>query len=439
MRRGFVLGAIGLAFLANCTPRQALPTIAAEATGIPQIVATPSEVLAGPTDTVVAPRLTPTVGLPIAETGAAPDPTVSQVMVLQRQCDLDEPIQQDVLASASGLVVSTLDGQQAGISIVGADGFGQLQQLTTWEPGHLPLPIVSSTTDRIASQEFQPSGQSGTIELGVLYPPAMSHLAVSVENTTPAKFDRTEWLSEDEVLVPLPNDGDQARWLKWTVATSTQVIEEVTLPGLGQEMSKYSIPPVVDPTFQLVIYGCTTCGVAEYVTRSTSNGQVIWSFDSGQDWTYRTLPVWSPDGNLVALTGAKHAQSNWIWIISRTGEIVQEIELPEANQFLSAIEMQWSPDSKSLGFLLATPLAPPSVRLTLSVISLESKQAQDLCIEANPFYWAPDSSRIAFSSQLKPEDRSRIITIVNLVTREVTEIHDELGHRLWGWINLDGR
>ena len=140
----------------------------------------------------------------------------------------------------------------------------------------------------------------------------------------------------------------------------------------------------------------------------------------------RGTPVWSPNGQYVAVTSGPSL--NEILIYNRQGKEVDRIVLPTDISVTSFVD-NWSPDGKYLTFVR---LPDGGGAWTLAYYSLERKHVIDLCIPNDWLYWSPDGTKFAFTQIIGDE---KIVRIVDAATSEITSF-DGMGFTLAGWINL---
>lgn len=240
------------------------------------------------------------------------------------------------------------------------------------------------------------------------------------------------------MILPLENNKEIYEWVIWTPEENQERRISLQLDGIGDEVIRYGIAPVLDPIGELVIYPCEKCDGSEYMVKEVESGNNIWSIDLGIVPTvaYRGLPVWSPDGAYVAVTGGRSTKQNGLWIFDRNGEVVHNITLPDIDGVYAADALFWSPNSEILAFLRLSFDPQGNSKQTLAYLVINTGEVVDLCLnyQPNSAAWSLDSKMIAFipSGDNEAQNSVGIVDLegnVNFLPIDnVSEIH--------GWVLL---
>ena len=243
-----------------------------------------------------------------------------------------------------------------------------------------------------------------------------------------------QWLNETTLFTFLPNEdpyweGEIYYLFLWDVVTNQQITKTIRLEHIVPPIF-YHLNPVVDPQQQYIVYLCSEClaGKEGYVVKELETGETQWviPLESKPEIPNRGTPVWSPNGQYVAVTSGPSL--NEILIYNRQGKEVDRIVLPTDISVTSFVH-NWSPDGKYLTFVRALDGVEG---WALAYYSLESKHIIDLCISNSWLYWSPGGTKFAFTQIIGDE---KIVRIVDAATSEITSF-DGMGFTLAGWINL---
>jgi hypothetical protein len=408
-----------------------------------EIAATPGSIMtqaitptASATPQPSATPVTPTS----TEVAATPDINTT---IIQQQCAISDPILMDETEVAEGLLLrGTWEGQE-GIAVLGKDGLHQPLLFVPDSEGHLVWPYESPDKEWIAYTEmlFDKNDNTWFIEIIVWNPNRGEEIRKTFENIRFLAYDATlRWANDSQLIIPLENEEELFRWLVWSPFTDKQEMLSVELPGIGNHMSYFQVPPSLDPRLEFVAYPCEFCDEAEYAVKSKETGETAWLIDLGPkpSYAYRSPVIWSFDGEFVAIAGGRNLILNGLWIFNRQGELIHEIVLPDIGGIIAANLLNWSPNGEYLAFSRGSYNEEKEIVETLTYVSLSDGSVTDLCLDfsaAVPI-WSPDSTKIAFSQQIESSEQTRLISIVDIHSGDVVQLYDAEGHNLVGWITL---
>jgi dipeptidyl aminopeptidase/acylaminoacyl peptidase len=156
-------------------------------------------------------------------------------------------------------------------------------------------------------------------------------------------------------------------------------------------------------------------GAAKTASAATANsapGALVPTIDQSLEWKGAFNPKISPDGQRVVYEISK---TNWEDNAFERNLWIAEVASGAAHALTSAKKSSsnadWSPDGKWIAFLSDRPgqiSGTPEGKKQLYVISADGGEAQQLTKtenDVNTFAWAPDSKRLAFSTE-DPEPKT---------------------------------
>lgn len=376
----------------------------------------------------------------LSPTRIAMTPTVESASVIPTQLASDSvqcivPKQDEAQAAslASGLVATGTWGQAVGIGVLGTDGWSTPEFAIASSEFEV-VPSTSPKGEWLAYATFVGPTSSSSIEL------TAQRFSQSISQTTTISLDQpsmlilASWVNETQFAIPLEAQADAFTWIIWAPETNQQTQLTISLPDIGRTDRFEHIVPQLDPTLQMVVYACDGCASDEYRVRDTGTGNLLWSIDLGIGARLSTSPLWSPDGNYLAIMDTDNSTATGLLIFDRHGVIVYEYELPNVNGFVSAGNLQWSPNSQYLSFSRFLPDPVTQVRTTIALITMISGKLIDLCLDPGDYVWSPDSTMIATSSQIDTSSRARIVSIILPEAGAAYVFDDPKGHALQGWI-----
>lgn len=218
---------------------------------------------------------------------------------------------------------------------------------------------------------------------------------------------------------------------------NTGEIENINFPYSDEVYAKGGVADFrkgfvrYSPTVESVIYAVSPSALVlrNNEFRIWSSNTIAWARNTG---TNLSEPVWSPEGNLVALSqeddrGDLSTVEN-IFIVSTTGEDIRITDLKKKynNPFrLYISNITWSSDGEKIAFVAnVTQYAGSKTLSQLLVLDRLSGTLEDYCNPDtdNPYssgsfsyIWSPDSKYIATET-----------TIVDLENRQIYKIPDVL-------------
>jgi hypothetical protein len=410
------------------SPVQATATPIPAVTVVPPVVASVSATRAE-TSPTRSPTSSPTVTSQPSPT-PAPSPTVVRAESLRQSC-LSSPTQGTVPADVVAGIAAYgpwKDGRGTGVML--DDSFVRHGYFVYAATGQ-SLPFVSSDGKWIASYTIGSAVGAGPLTL------MATRLADRFESTVTfaslgfANPVLIGWADNSHIIVPLQNDGDTFKWLIWSPTTAETSTLAVDLPGTDQAILRTQQYPLPDPSLQLVIYPCLSCGRNQYQVVDTQNSKPVWGVEFGSEDGTWAQPAWSPDGKHVAVASPFGSAPAEMWIYNRSGLVMQTLQLAAENPFSAITNLSWSPDGQSMAFLLYGNAGDG--RANLGLYSLKDGQFTDLCLRTVAPYWSPDSSKLVSSFQVEPGKNARTLTVADLQSGLAYEMPDPSGHIIAGW------
>ncbi len=355
--------------LIACSPgieEQALETqpITSPTPGL-SATATPSQVPAStatqeviPTANVIPePNATPTALTPTVTPTATwvTDP----VTTVQQQCVTSDPILVHETETTEGLMLhGTWEGKE-GAAILGKEGLDKPLLFVPDPERQIVWPYESPDKEWVAYTEMLVDSNEDAwfIEIVVWNPDSNEKIRTTFEGVKFLPYDATlRWINNDQLIIPLQNEGELFRWLVWSPFSGEEEILSVELDGIGNQMERFRNPPVLDPFLEMVVYPCEFCDEGEYAVKNIVSGETMWFIDLGPEpsHVHRSSASWSPDGRFVTVIGGKFL--NQLLFLNREGEKSYEITLPVLDDpgGLVIFTRTWSPNSEYLAFLRVT-------------------------------------------------------------------------------------
>lgn len=207
-----------------------------------------------------------------------------------------------------------------------------------------------------------------------------------------------------------------------------------------------TIFPVVDPLLQYVTYPCyneSVCGETDYRVQDIVTGEMIWSIDNTAISPFSfplSTPIWSPDGQYLAVFGRQESYSSNLMIFDRTGKMIQEITFN--NLGTGGGVSNWSPDGNKILFPLSRLEENNQFHVTLAYLDLENGITYDSCIaNIQKFYWSPDSksavAEYVDNSSGEITEWSHNIVIFDTTSGDVLKIFESSSpDHLLGWVEF---
>jgi len=138
--------------------------------------------------------------------------------------------------------------------------------------------------------------------------------------------------------------------------------------------------------------------------------KILWRSDE----TYDNIPIWSPDGTMVAIYGnfetIDHDTLGQLLIVGQDGQLISATGITQIDSFTFK-NFSWSPNSQYIAaWMMLNPNKNDSVtNKNLVLMDVEKRQLAYLCIESEYTYyypfippvWSPDNQFVAISVERK--------------------------------------
>lgn len=411
---------------------------------------TPTLTTAIPTLTVTKETLTPTITpttVPSPTPMPSPSPIVESGAEVESRCgEMTNNLQETALDLWEGIVIESELNSLDGTIFLGSDGAES--PAFNWPLAeHGWKTSVSPDGLWLSYFESNFSTEPTTIEIFVKNP------QTGQEFTSEIAYEGIEeiegWLNNSQLFAnSLPKMTEQFSIFTWSPFNNEEVFISVELTGFGfHDGSTVNVPimPVIDPLLEFIIYPCySSCQDNEYFVKKLDTDEISWAIDIEEplpkEW--RGHPVWSPDGQYIALVGNGFYRD--ILIFDRNGTEIAEIQLPDPTDSGAASDLFWSPDSKYLGFRRFSLDPEGEPKVSLAYYDLENKSIIDLCIDvyssSSLMHWSPDSSSIAYVTSPNPladvEDRILEGYVIDIDSGDYSKFHEAEGNEwdfLVGW------
>jgi hypothetical protein len=307
----------------------------------------------------------------------------------------------------AGIVIESTRNDQDGSAILGVDGaespaFVWPTAQQGWQTA------VSPDGHQLAYFDSDFTTEPTTIEISVL------ELETEQIYQTRIAYEGIEemdgWLNNTQLFATsLPVMTEQLSLVTWSPFSNEEEVFAVELTGFGfhdtSTTANAPTMPVIDPLLEFAIYPCyLSCGGSEYFVKNLDTNEIVWAIDMEEPFPEgRAIPMWSPDGQYIAVVGNNRYQD--ILIFNRGGIKIAEIPLPEPTRLAGASGLFWSPDSKYLGFRRHSLDADRNTKQSLALYYLENEVIIDLCVDPSTpsqMYWSPDSTKIAYVTSPDP-------------------------------------
>lgn len=400
------------------------------------------------------PLLIPTITLPLSEPiTSLPDPTITPLLTrtsppteippteILLRCPETQPIISNNLKTANGVLLKNLIQRQ--IAILGDEGFNAPFWLSQPDQviSSLPEPSINGQWLAYISYEIATPEK---ITVHVFNPTTRTEFAQLFNATvTPTLGRLLSWTSNTQIVVLANQRGLGFDWIIWNPFSNETKSFSTNLIDLGETIDKYYIYPVFDPQIEFITYLCEFCGNAEYRVRNIITGKNEWVIDLIPEppyGYYRMTPVWSPQGELIAVGGHRGNQINGLWVFNRQGQIVYDMAIPTDTFDIAILGLAWSPNGQYLAFQRRFDLPGGHLGAALSYLDIETGKIFDLCQDLSAIrgnlVWSPDSTRLAYFAGM--EGSGQRLTIVDIFSGETTQLIDPEGNYiLTGWMDIN--
>jgi hypothetical protein len=190
---------------------------------------------------------------------------------------------------------------------------------------------------------------------------------------------QVRWLDNERVLLDTAETDDDGSLLLVNPFTYEQRIIANELPMLytynGVNGPLWRVE--YSPDLEWVAY----LNIDSIIVRDIVTKQTLWQSTGGDGGK----PVWSPDGQQVAVISLEDGQ---LYLVSRSGEA--KPVLPDGISKHALPPLSWSPDGQSIAFWNND---------SLTLYSKQNNQVVDLCVPGNKYarllpVWSPDGQQI---------------------------------------------
>lgn len=408
-------------------------------TGTPTIMA-PSVSPIEPASTPTLFSLTPTEATKDLEPypNDTPTPDTDLTTGLVYQCGSSELLQVEETSVAQGLVLTKVENGTRTVNVLGGHAFSDLIYQQFYSNAQSSAVSISPNKNWLAYAVYNRIGDVIGLNIVTTDLENMQSFNTVIEYDASVRFDELKWLNSTSLIIPTNQSPNLLEWLIWSPQLNEKQRVLLSLVGIEETINKFQTAPMIDPLEKMVIYPCDQCNDNEFVVADLETGRTNWEVNIGPrpPSANRGRPVWSPDGEYIALIGIRNWSLNGgILIFRRDGTLLHEIVLPESDGVLPSA-LTWSPDSSILAFRRSS-LGNDWFDYTLAYLNISTGTVIDTCAEfpAHMPYWSPDSTRIAFNYPVEDEGSEGFITIVMINSGEAIQLYNPEFQRIVGWLN----
>ncbi len=250
-----------------------------------------------------------------------------------------------------------------------------------------------------SAEEYDEDGNAKAFTVTVLNPSTNEQIQSSIQTEpTQLNIDGFKWLNDTQLInAKFPeNNLSSFNFIVLSPFMNEKQVVSLSLDGYEHILYGGTTFPVVDPLFQYVVYPCyneSVCGETDYRVLDISTEEVIWSINNTMISTFTfplSKPVWSPDGQYLAVFGRQESNSSNLMIFDRTGKMIQEVTFDNLGAGGGA--SKWSPDGNKILFRLSRLGKDNQFQVTLAYLNLENGTTYDSCVaNIQKYYWSPDS------------------------------------------------
>lgn len=408
-------------------------------TGTPIIMATIAPQIE-PSSTPTPFTLTPTGSATISVTysNGTPTPDANLTTELVYQCSSSEPVPVEETSLAQGLVLTKVENGTRIVNVLGDHSFSNLLRQDSYSNAQSSVVLISPDKSWVVYAAYNHADDVIGLNIVATDLKNVQSFDTAIEYDASVRFDMLKWLNSTSLITPINESPNLFEWLIWSPQLNDEKRVSLSFVGIEETVKKFQTAPVIDPSGEMVIYPCDQCNDIDFVVADLGTGEKKWEIDIGPrpPNTNRGKPVWSPNGEYVALIGIRDWSLNGgILIFRRDGTLLQEIVLPESDGILPSA-LTWSPDSSMLAFRHSTP-GDEWFNYTLAYIEVGTGAVIDTCAEfpAETLYWSPDGTKMAFNYRTESEGHEEYITIVMITLEEIIQLYNPEAQHITGWLN----
>lgn len=299
------------------------------------------------------------------------------------------------------------------------------------------------------TNEYDEDGNAKAFTVTVLNPSTNERIQSVIQTElSQLNISGFQWLNDSQLInAELPESNlSSFNFIMLSPFMNEKQVVSMSLDGYEHILYGGTAFPVVDPLFQYVVYPCyneSVCGETDYRVVDILTEEVTWSIDNTTISPFSfplSTPVWSSDGQYLAVFGKQESNSSNLMIFDRTGKMIQEVTFD--NLGAGGGGSKWSPDGNKILFRLSRLGKDNQFQVTLAYLDLENGITYDSCIaNIQKFYWSPDSKSAVVeyidNSSEDIAEWSNNIVIYDITSGDILKIFESnLPDHLLGWVKF---